>query len=48
MNPAYTILLHHKLLKLNNCSKCKQKKYSCQCQIIKPTLNKSKTAKQKT
>ena len=46
MNPAYTILLHHKLLKLNDCSKCKQKKDSCQ--IIKPTLNKSKTTKQKT
>lgn len=51
MNPAYTILLHHKIIKennINNCQKCGQNKYFCQCQIINKIMNRSKKSKQKT
>lgn len=51
MNPAFTILLHHKFTKnnyINNCQKCNKNKYYCQCQNINKIMNKSKQSKHKT
>jgi len=47
MNPAFTILLHHKILKENNnnCQKNKQNKYNYQ--IIDKIMNKFKQSSHK-